>query len=67
MVRAYFDRFPNSTIYLRRVRRFYIVYSLDWHADDPLVNKEDREEMQELVNRELGREKEYNQRKSRSI
>ncbi len=65
MVRGYFDRFPNSTVYFRRIRRFYIVYIVDWDEHDPVVEKEDRDGMQELINKELGREKEYNQRKSR--
>ncbi|SFG55237.1 hypothetical protein SAMN05216353_1553 [Halobacillus alkaliphilus] len=66
MVRGYFDKFPNTTIYFRRIRRYYIVYSLDWIKEDPVVEREDREEMQILLNRELGREKEYKKRKSRS-
>lgn len=66
MVRGYFDKFPNSTIYFRRIRRYYVVYSLDWNEIDPVMNKEDREQMQVLLNRELGREIEYNQRRSRS-
>lgn len=65
MVRGYFDRFPNSTVYFRRIRRFYIVYIVDWDERDPVVEKEDRDGMQELINKELGREKEYNQRNSR--
>ncbi|WLR45968.1 hypothetical protein LC065_10045 [Halobacillus litoralis] len=65
MVRGYFDKFPHSTIYFRRIRRFYIVYMVDWDETDPLVSQEDREEMQHLINEELGRLKEYEQRKSR--
>ncbi|WP_446853615.1 hypothetical protein [Halobacillus faecis] len=65
MVRGYFDRFPHSTVYFRRIRRFYIVYMVDWDDTDPLVSQEDREEMQHLINEELGRLKEYEQRKSR--
>ncbi|WP_255574570.1 hypothetical protein [Halobacillus sp. Nhm2S1] len=65
MVRGYFDKFPYSTVYFRRIRRFYIVYMVDWDESDPLVSHEDREEMQHLINEELGRLKEYEQRKSR--
>lgn len=65
MVRGYFDKFPNSTVYFRRIRRFYIVYMVDWDEDDPVISQDDRETMQQLLNRELGREKEYKQRKSR--
>ncbi|MYL20098.1 hypothetical protein GLW04_09385 [Halobacillus litoralis] len=65
MVRGYFDKFPHSTVYFRRIRRFYIIYMVDWHELDPVITPEDREGMQLLINRELGREEEYNQRKSR--
>ena len=65
MVRGYFDKFPKSTVYFRRIRRFYIVYMVDWDEEDPVISQEDREMMQQLLNCELGREKEYKQRKSR--
>ncbi len=65
-MRGYFDKFPNSVIYFRRIRRFYIIYHLDWDPRDPVLSTEDREIMQWLLNKELGRESEYQQRKSRS-
>ena len=65
-MRGYFDKFPNSVIYFRRIRRFYIIYHLDWDPIDPVLSTEDREIMQWLLNKELGRESEYQQRKSRS-
>ncbi|MYL50422.1 hypothetical protein GLV98_13060 [Halobacillus litoralis] len=65
MVRGYFDKFPHSTVYFRRIRRFYIVYMVDWDEADPFVSQQDREEMQHLINAELGRLREYEQRKSR--
>ncbi|WP_258871371.1 hypothetical protein [Halobacillus trueperi] len=65
MVRGYFDKFPHSTVYFRRIRRFYIVYMVDWDEVDPFVSQGDRDEMQHLINEELGRLKEYEQRKSR--
>lgn len=64
MVRGYFDKFPNSVMYFRRIKRHYILYSVDWDETDPLVTPEDREEMQLLLNEALGREKEYKNRKS---
>ena len=67
MVRGYFDKFPYSTFYFRRIRKYYIMYTLDWHSDDPEVSPEDRDAMQSLINEELGREKEYKQIKSRSV
>lgn len=67
MVRGYFDKFPHSTFYFRRIRRYYILYSLDWQSEDPEVTGEDREQMQSLINEALGREHAYKQRKSRSF
>lgn len=67
MVRGYFDKFPHTTFYFRRIRRYYILYTLDWSSKDPLVEQSDREKMQCLVNEALGRENEYKERKSRSI
>ncbi|RWZ60864.1 hypothetical protein EQV77_00015 [Halobacillus fulvus] len=67
MVRGYFDQFPRSTFYFRRIRRFYILYSLDWDQDDPIVTSEDREIMQYLINEALGREEAYRKRKSSSL
>ncbi|TGB00705.1 hypothetical protein E4663_19505 [Halobacillus salinus] len=67
MVRGYFDKFPNSTFYFRRIRRYYILYTLDWQLDDPEVTTDDREQMQTLINEALGREREYQHRKSRSL
>jgi hypothetical protein len=65
MVRGYFDKFPHSTVYFRRIRRFYIVYMVEWDEEDPVISQEDREMMQQLLNQELAREEEYKQRKSR--
>lgn len=64
-IRGYFDKFPNSTIYFRRIKRYYCVYSLDWNEEDPMVTMEDREEMQQLLNKEIGRLTAYENRKSR--
>ncbi|SFJ10154.1 hypothetical protein SAMN04487936_1013 [Halobacillus dabanensis] len=65
MVRGYFDKFPNSIVYFRRIRWFYIVYMVDWNDEDPVVSQDDLETMQQMINKELGKEKEYKQRKSR--
>ncbi|WP_386058269.1 hypothetical protein [Thalassobacillus hwangdonensis] len=65
-VRAYFDRFPQSTLYFRRIRRYYFLFTIDWHEEDPIVTDEDKEQMHRLLNRELGREKEYLKRRTRS-
>lgn len=67
MVRGYYSKFPNSVIYFKRIRRFYIIYTLDWDEKDPMVTNKDREEMQYLINEVLGSKNEYLKRKSRSI
>jgi len=67
MVRGYFDKFPNSTIYFRKVRRYYVVYTLDWDKQDPVMTMEDREDMQLLLNQTLGLENAYQNRKSQRL
>ncbi|KGP72871.1 hypothetical protein [Pontibacillus yanchengensis] len=63
-IRGYFDKFPNSTFYFRRIRNYFSLQSLDWHEEDPEVSPSDREEMQLLLNRTLGREKAYKNRRA---
>ncbi|SDJ66846.1 hypothetical protein [Salimicrobium halophilum] len=65
VVRAYFDKFPDSTFYFRRIRSYYFLYSSDWSHGDPVLDKEDQEKMQVLVNEALGRKNAYKNRKSR--
>ncbi|WP_173915795.1 hypothetical protein [Halobacillus sp. Marseille-Q1614] len=66
-VRGYFSKFPHSVIYFRRMRNYYLVYTLDWDARDPVLTEADREDMQILINEELGHISAYNKRKSRRI
>ncbi|MYL54104.1 hypothetical protein GLW08_12225 [Pontibacillus yanchengensis] len=55
-MRGYLDKFPNSTFYFRRIRNYFSLQLLEWHEDDSEVSPSDREEMQLLLNRALGRE-----------
>ncbi|PBB05001.1 hypothetical protein [Salimicrobium humidisoli] len=64
VVRAYFDKFPGSTFYFRRIRSYFYLYSSDWSKEDPLLEEGDQEEMQLLVNESLGRKEAYRNRKS---
>ncbi|WP_245807805.1 hypothetical protein [Halobacillus massiliensis] len=66
-VRGYFSKFPHSVIYFRRARSYYLVYTLDWDERDPVMTEGDREEMQVLLNEELGHISAYKKRKSRRI
>lgn len=63
MVRAYFDTHPNSVFYFRRMKRCFLLYSLDWREEDPFVDAASREEMQLLLNEAMGRKTAYQNRK----
>ncbi|SEA46552.1 hypothetical protein SAMN05421743_1053 [Thalassobacillus cyri] len=67
VVRGYFDQFPNTTFYLKRIRNYYFLCAVDWSKSDPEITEEHREEINILINRELGREQAYLQRKTRSL
>lgn len=64
VVRAYFDKFPGSTFYFRRIRSYYYLYSSEWSRNDPVINKDDKEQMHLLINDVLGRKQAYENRKS---
>ncbi|PLT31535.1 hypothetical protein [Peribacillus deserti] len=63
-IRASFDSYPNTLVIFRRIRGYYFAYTMDWSPDDPTVSKEDLENMELLLNRELGSEVEYLARRS---
>ncbi|WP_347862527.1 hypothetical protein U0355_05065 [Salimicrobium sp. PL1-032A] len=65
VVRAYFDKYPDSTFYFRKIRSFYFLYSSEWSREDPVVTDGDQDTMQLLVNAALGRKHAYRNRKSR--
>ncbi|WP_421385390.1 hypothetical protein ACOJQI_04565 [Bacillus salacetis] len=64
-IKASFDSFPHSTVLFRRIKDYYFVYNVYWSTQDPIVVREDLVEMELLLNRELGSEKEYLNRGSR--
>ncbi|RIW33236.1 hypothetical protein D3H55_11290 [Bacillus salacetis] len=64
-IKASFDRFPNSTVLFRRIKDYYFVYNVYWSTHDPIVGRRDLEEMELLLNRDLGSEREYINRRSR--
>lgn len=62
-VKALFDKYPNSPVTFRRVANYYFTHSVDWSAEDPIVSKSDLQQMELLLNRALGYETEYLNRK----
>ncbi|WP_243387306.1 hypothetical protein [Bacillus kexueae] len=64
-VKAYFSKFPQSLVIFRQIRDYYFVYQVKWSELDPVVTREDLEQMELMMNKELGLEAEYLKRKSR--
>jgi len=62
-IKALFDMYPNSLVLFRQIKNYYFVYSVQWSFKDPVVTKNALEEMELLLNQEIGTDKEYRQRK----
>ncbi|MFJ7931264.1 hypothetical protein ACIQYG_07365 [Peribacillus sp. NPDC096622] len=62
-IRAIFDQFPNSPVIFRKIRDYHFVYTVHWTAADPPIGIKELEEMEQLLNRELGTELQYLYRK----
>jgi len=65
-IKAYFSKFPHSLVVFRQIKDYYFVYQVHWKELDPVVTRDDLEEMELLLNQELGLEKAYLNRKSRT-
>ncbi|HZG72979.1 MAG TPA: hypothetical protein VEY51_15685, partial [Chondromyces sp.] len=65
-IKAYFDKFPHSNVVFRPINYFYFVYIVNWSKEDPVVTRADLEEMEKLLNKELGTGNAYAQRKSQT-
>ncbi|NHM29424.1 hypothetical protein [Neobacillus terrae] len=63
-IKGIFDRFPNSPVIFRQIKDYYFIYKINWDLDDPPVGREDLEEMELLLNEELGTSSYYFQRKN---
>ncbi|TYS15002.1 hypothetical protein FZC78_17055 [Rossellomorea vietnamensis] len=63
-IKASFDSFPHSTVLFRKIKGYYFVYNVYWSPDDPVVTRRELIEMELLLNRELGSEEEYINRRS---
>jgi hypothetical protein len=63
--KAVFDKYPNTTVIFRRVRGYFLVYSIGWNEKDGVVERSDIEEMEVLLNNELGLLGNYKERGGR--
>ncbi|WP_420850370.1 hypothetical protein [Peribacillus alkalitolerans] len=61
-----FDQFPNSPVLLALITNYYFVKHVKWSSQDPVVTRENLEEMENLVNLEMGTTIGYLMRKGRS-
>ncbi|RDU36515.1 hypothetical protein DRW41_13375 [Neobacillus piezotolerans] len=62
-IKALFDEFPSSTVIFRQIKEYYFIYTIKWHHADPPVKRADLEEMERLLNLELGTYEGYLRRK----
>jgi hypothetical protein len=53
-IKAHFDDYPNSVVIFRQIKDYYFVYTVKWAISDPVVTKRSLEEMEWLLNTELG-------------
>ncbi|WP_100371745.1 hypothetical protein [Bacillus sp. FJAT-45037] len=61
-MKAYFDCFPDSPVIFSKIGSYYFVYIVKWSERDLVVKREDLEEMEILLNQELGLGHEYERR-----
>ncbi|MGE7604159.1 hypothetical protein ACQKL5_16940 [Peribacillus sp. NPDC097675] len=62
-IKAIFDQYPNSPVIFRKIRDYYFIYTIHWTSTDETVGKYELEQMELLLNRELGTEWQYRYRK----
>lgn len=62
-IKALFDEYPNSVVVFRKIKNYYFVYTVKWSMSDPVVTKSALEEMEWLLNHEMGMEEDYGGRK----
>jgi hypothetical protein len=61
-----FDQFPNSPVLLGLISNYYFVKHIKWSSLDPVVTRDNLEEMEILANREMGTTIGYLMRKARN-
>jgi hypothetical protein len=62
-IKGQFDAFPNSVVIFRKIKDYYFVYTINWSLIDPVVSKSDLQEMERLLNADLGTLESYYKRK----
>ncbi|KKB38250.1 hypothetical protein [Bacillus thermotolerans] len=65
-IKAVFDKFPHSNVIFRTIHQFYFVYIVNWSEKDPVVTRKDLEEMELLLNEEMGTLMFYLRRRSQT-
>ncbi|RHW42211.1 hypothetical protein D1B31_06165 [Neobacillus notoginsengisoli] len=63
-IKAIFDKFPCSLVIFRQIKEYYFVYTIKWNPLDPQVRRADLENMETLLNSELGTLENYQKRKA---
>ncbi|GIN20799.1 MAG TPA: hypothetical protein DEO65_15230 [Bacillus bacterium] len=58
-IKARFEPFIHSDVIFRQIKDYYFVYTVRWSDIDPVVERGHLEEMEILMNRELGMEHSY--------
>ncbi|MCJ8009009.1 hypothetical protein ACFFF5_09865 [Lederbergia wuyishanensis] len=53
-IKARFDEFPNSDVIFRQIKDYYFIYTVAWSNKDSVVERRHLEEMEFLLNSELG-------------
>lgn len=53
-IKARFDPFFHSDVIFRQIKDYYFIYTVRWSEKDPVVDKTDLEQMEILLNKELG-------------
>ncbi|AOM83362.1 hypothetical protein [Salisediminibacterium beveridgei] len=61
-IKAWFSSYPHSTVILRALSGYYFIYMIDWSDEDRPVPRYDLEEMEQIMNDELGTLQEYEAR-----
>lgn len=64
-IKAKFDYFPCSTAIFRPINHYYFIYNIQWEKSDPAATRSHLDEMEWLINKELGTQENYLERKSR--
>lgn len=63
-VKGLFDCFPEAVIIFKRIKNYYFIHSAEWTGSPQLIAKQQMEEMEYLLNKEMGFLRGYLKRKS---